>query len=412
MKKHLRNFGPNTLLTLLVWLLLALTCRLDAQTPATIAITPKFSVSNKIATTSSPQTMRKAVLNGKRLYGVNVTDGACAPKDPVAAAKLLSSYGVNWVRLHHIDRGLAEGWWRVDQILAFMDALFAAGIRVSVDGCSKIGETYPGGNDAFKGDLYKNVDAAVSLYKQNVERIKPILQHKACFMLCMVNEGAHMTTPDLAKAFWNRWSVVFRGINPDLLLTDLPDAPASDQYFWQYADVIKGFDVFAGHYYNSDGNADGQGNNIFDGWTWWRILSMADATRKPVFIEEFGSYQSNPFQGGNLAFVHFEAARRNFSTCEFSFASNEEGWAGGGGDRFTICNDPLRRSLFLMGAYVYKNAKAPFVVSWPADTFGNWGTNYSFQGGTVTASEQYCRAGSYIWTWDKARPWVWLVKAF
>jgi hypothetical protein len=372
-------------------------------------ISPAITVNNRITAKGS---IRGYILNGKKLYGVNVTDGACAPRDPSRAASLLASFGVNWVRLHHIDRGLREGWWSVGGILNFMDALYANGIRVSVDGTSKLGEIYPSGQEGFKRDLYAGNRNAEKLYAENLDRIKPLLRHRACFMVCLVNEGAHMTSPSQARRFWQRWSPRFRSVNSDLLISDCPDA-ASEQgeRFQQYRQLAKSYDVVLCHYYNSDGSAQGHGNNIFDGWNWYSVLNFGKGLHKPVMIQEFGSYRSNEHQGSNLAFVHYESIRRNFSTCEFSFASNEDGWHGGGGDPFTICNDPLRLHLLTMGAYLYKNARKPFDVHWSADTEGKWGNEYHFQANGIAGNDQRLKVGSYVWTWDKTRPSAWISRA-
>lgn len=372
-------------------------------------ISPVFPVSNRITAKGS---IRNYILNGKKLYGVNLTDGACAPQNPAAAANLLAAYGINWVRLHHIDRGLREGWWSAQSIVRFMDALYANGIRVSVDGASKIGEIYPSGQEGFKRDLYGGNRNAERLFAENFDRIRPILKHRACFMVCLVNEGAHMTSPSQARKFWQEWSPRFRSVNPDLLISDCPDAAAEQgDRFQQYRQLAKSYDVVLCHYYNSDGSAQGHGSNIFDGWNWYSVLNFGKGLHKPVMIQEFGSYRSNEHQGSNIAFVHYESIRRNFSTCEFSFASNEEGWHGGGGDPFTICNDPLRLHLLTMGAYLYKTAHKPFDVHWSADNEGKWGNEYRFQAKGISGNDQRLKVGAYVWTWDKTRPSAWMKRA-
>src|SRR5690242_4554398 len=77
-----------------------------------------------------------------RFHIATLTDNACTPRDPAATAAMLKSRGYNAVRLHHIDRGLREGWWTAAQITNFMDQLYANGIRVSIDLVSKRGETW------------------------------------------------------------------------------------------------------------------------------------------------------------------------------------------------------------------------------------------------------------------------------
>jgi hypothetical protein len=379
---------------------------------ATANPSPPFTVSNRIATTSSAATMRTAVLNGKILYGVNITDEGNAPIDPVFAATYLSYFGINWVRFHHIDVGLANGWWTIDRLLAFADALYAKGIRFSIDGASKLGELYPSGTDGFRRDLYDGVGAATTLYQANIARITPLLRHKGCFLACLVNEGAHLTTAAKALTFWNTWSPVFRAINPNLLLSDTPDGcDQGEAPDWgaPWRDLASHYDVILCHYYNSDGYATGTGNNIFDGWN-FNHVTQYDGVGKRVFIQEFGSYESNPYEGSNIAFVMMEARRRGYSTCQFSFASNLGGWAGSDNDPFTIVGDPIRFKLLLFGGYLNKNVLAPYTVVWGGDT-GQWSSSYSFTGSNAHANQDYCQVGSYVWTWDKNKPWIWLVKA-
>jgi hypothetical protein len=398
------------LLLLVAFLLPLLTLGQSLSTTAVVGIAPKLSCTslNKFGTTS----IRSAVLSGsRRLYGVNVTDGACAPSDPFTAATLLSSYGFNWVRLHHVDRGLKEGWFTVAQVLAFEDALYAKGIRCSVDGTSKLGEVYsrplPDGSaisglDAFKRDLYDANPVAEALYKENLDRITPILKHKATFMACLVNEGGHLTTPGNALTFWQKWSPEFRKINPDLLLSDTPDGCDQGQapdWGEPWRKLAVNYDLILCHYYNSDGWANGQGNNIFDGWNWGHVTQY-DGLGKRILVQEFGSYKSNPYEGANIAFVLLECLRRGYGSCQFAFATNEAAYRGLSADVFTMTNDPLRLDLALLGAYLVKYGSLGGLASWGGDT-GNWGGAYSYTCPDVVGTESYVLVKGYLWQLDK-----------
>jgi hypothetical protein len=382
-----------------------------AQT-VSVSVAPKFTVSNKIALTSTTKTLVNAILNGKTLSGVNVTDGACAPQNPVAAASLISSYGVNWVRLHHIDRGLAEGWWTVPQILAFEDALYDKGIRVSVDGMSKLGELYSGD---LKKDLYDQNPNAEALYRQNLERIKPILQHKATFMVDMVNEGYHVTTALKALAFFLKWEPYFKGVNPDLLLTDCADADGGNtetakHYGVVIIDFYGGFEDFT--------NLDVKPNWIFEGWNFRGIRDYVKATGKQVMIQEYGSYKVNPHQGANEAFLLTMAAKENWSVNMFAFATNEEGWTGASTDRYAATNDPLQLYILLLQSYLLKNKQGTVVDYWGGDTWDSvannwrWDNRYAVHGTNFVGTENYIKINNYLWTWNQGAPWVWLVKGF
>ncbi len=388
-----------------------------AQQPATAVVTTiaaPFSVSNRVTASTSASTFRQQILDGKRLIGVNVTDSGCAPIDPVAAARLLKSYGINWVRLHHIDRGLREGWWTVPQIIAFMDAGKAEGIRFSVDGASKLGEVYPGD---FKRDLYLAVPAAEALYLENIQKITPILQHSSCFMDCLVNEGASHTTPALAKAFFLKWAPVFRKINPNLLLTDASDAWSLGEHPNPYAEAAGLYDVLTPHDYGGgeDFGPAGGGTWIGEGWIHWKLRLFVARARElamrklPVLVQEFGSYAVNRFYGANEMFLQVMAALEGWSTCLFAFVTNQDGWIGKSVDKYAAVTDQLRLNMLLLASYLSKNAGGLKLDHWDGTT-GQWGPNFRVSGDKVEITQDYARIGSYIFTWNPQMRWVWLVK--
>ncbi len=380
-----------------------------------LKLEPAISVSNRVTASTSARTFRQQILDGRRLIGVNVTDSGCAPLDPVAAARLLKSYGVNWVRLHHIDRGLIEGWWTAPQIIAFMDAGKAEGIRFSVDGASKLGEVYDPARD-FKADLYAGRPEAIALYHANIERIKPILQHPACFMACLVNEPASRATPAQVTAFFRQEAPTFRQINPNLLLTDASDAWAQAEHPSPYAEAASLYDVITIHDYNGgeDFGPNGLGTWIGEGWITWKIrLFVARArelaTKKlPALIQEFGSYSVNKFYGANEMFLQVMAAIEGWSTCQFAFVTNQDGWIGKSVDKYAAVTDQLRLNMLLLGSLLSKESGLK-LDHWDGTT-GNWGPSFRVSGEHVQITQDFARIGSYMFTWNPQARWVWLVK--
>jgi hypothetical protein len=386
----------------------------DSPPAPTISIAPAFTVSNRILTTTSPATFRSQVLNGKRLIGVNVTDSGCAPIDPVAAARLVKSYGVNWVRLHHIDRGLKEGWWTIPQVLAFMDAGHAEGIRFSIDGASKLGELYPGN---FKADFYAGNDAALALYRENLDRITPLLKHPAMFMICHMNEGWAHATAIQAQTSYRRWYPVFKEINPVLLQTDGSDGWSYHEHPSPMALPASEQDVLTPHMYGGgeDFGPNGGGTWIGEGWTLWKLRLFVARSRElagrklPVLIQEFGSYSVNKNYGANEMFLQVMAALEGWSTCMFAFVTNQDGWIGKSVDKYAAVTDQLRLNMLLLGSYLSKNQAGLQLQHWDGTT-GAWGPNFRVSGDKVLLTQDYARIGSYIFSWNPSQRWAWLVR--
>lgn len=374
---------------------------------------PVFSISNKISPSTSPASFRRSVLAGKRLIGVNVTDGACAPDDPVAAAKLLASYGINWVRLHHVDFGILAGWWTVEKVVAFQDALYAVGIRTSLDGFSKLGEKYPGGNDQFKRDLMTDMYTARRLYEQNLERITPLLQHKGCFMFCLANECAWACeTADIAKEFWEWASPKARAINPLLIVTDLPDAYVHGPKF---VPVVALHDLGCLHTYlgTEDFASAAKPNWTSEFWNWNAVRWFRDMVRdlRPdmkFLIQEFGSWSVNPHYAQNLVFLQTMAAVEGMSTCFYCFASNSYEKTE---DKYAAVRDPMLLNMILFGAYLSKNMTGLRIPYWAG--YQNKGeSRFEALGEKAAIHQDRAVINSYIWTWRADAPWVWLVKSF
>ena len=373
-------------------------------------ITPPIACpSIKISTYTSPATFRNQILAGKTLHGASLTDGALNPVDPVAAAMTFASFGFNHARFHHGE------WQDVGQMVYFADQLHLRGVRFSVGLADKLGEKYPSGIEGFKRDLLDQVPEAEDLYVSNIIRMGPLLRHKGCFMCCLSNETAHLKwdgryAPEKAQRFWDKWSPVVRDMNPNLLLTDCPDG--TDQ-FDTFSLVARNYDVCTLHFYNGDGNANGTADYIREGWNWKVVNSYHDWTgRKPLFINEFGSYDSNPNQGRNTTFVLLECLRRRYSATHFSFGSNEGCWSGEGGDKFTICNSPIRRNLALLGAYLNKYGVKDGEAYWNGDRDQRDG-KYRYVCPNVFADENHVKirvssTKTLVWGLDKNQSWQWL----
>ncbi len=371
-------------------------------------ISPRVNCSslNKISPTTSAAYFRSSILNGtRRLHGASLTDGAVNPIDYVTAAIKFTEFGFNHARFHHTE------WQDVGRMEAFANELGNRGCRFSIGLADKLGEKYHGGIDGFKIDLYNQVPEAETLYLQNLERLTPLLRNRFCFLVVLCNEAAHLVTPALARRFWLKWSPIVRAINPNLLLSDCSDPQTDTPGF---AEVAKLYDVATYHYYNSDGNADGQGNNIYEGWNWRIANWYADICGKRMIINEFGSYASNPHQMSNIAFVMLQCLRYGWSCTHFSFASNEEGWMGKGGDKFTIVNDPCRHSLAILGVYLLKYGKSGGKAFWGGDV-NQWSSVYQYAGGNAMGNESYAQVKvsdtkTLIWNFNRDEFWNWLVR--
>lgn len=328
-----------------------------------------------------------------QLNGTNLTDEACFPKDPVATAKMLSALGKNWVRLHHIDYILIANPSRVKEIVAFMDACYNMGILVSIDGQSKQGESTVG-VDAYRLAIYK--DPVKNLFPY-LQTIQPILQHKALFLFCLVNEGAHvlvnsMSGADatkLADTFYTTASAQVRALGFNGFITDLSDG-------WNWADVflpvLKKMDICTIHYYNAPLDT---GNRKFmedswpyDGWNWGNVINVGKASGKPVLIQEWRSIPHNPKRGANAVFFLSEINRNGFAGhASFCLASNADFLAGNftSIDQYASVTDlPGLLSEFLGSIIMAYDTKAGTTYSWGQSP--GWSQVYSYSTSSIKAN--------------------------
>jgi hypothetical protein len=380
-------------------------------------ITPPFTISNKIPVTTSAATFRKQVLAGKRLIGVGITDGALSPQDPDAAAKLVLSHGASIFDMQHLEVGLDDGWLTVEGILAFLDRIFANGGRASMRLFSKLGELSPRGMGGFKSALMDQAEDAESLLEAHIVKIRRILEHPALFLVCLSNECAHLTTPDKAKRFWEKWAPKIRALNPNLLLTDMPDAWDQAEHPSPWADVAALYDVISAHFYGGgeDFGPNGKGTWIGEGWKTWKLRLFVTRARelagvkKPVVIQEFASYNVNPNYVANEIYLQTLAALEGWSTFQFAFATNQDCWDGKGKDVYATVTDPARLKTLLYGAYLLKNQTGLTLDHWDG-TLGKWGPNINVSGSRVSMDQNNARVNSYVWRTDQCPDWARLTK--
>lgn len=373
-----------------------------------------ISVNNKV--TNTPPYIRKRVLTGKPLHGVNLTHTGNIPDDPHKLGADLASHGVNWARLHHLEYLTDE---QIARLPGIMDILYSYGIIFSVDGCSLIGEPTGYGIDGFKQALYNEDSIAMKMYANNLSRNHAIITHPATFMCCLVNEGAHMTTPEKAERFWIRWSQYFRNISPKLLLTDCPDGFTHGHDFWEVAKSL--YDVVSVHYYNDDGAGNGKGNNIYDGWNWRIVFEYMEFVGKKLFLQEFGSYKSNPHQGSNHAFVLAECLRLGISPCWFCYSDGASQYVNPNPDNvFSIVSDELRMRLLTLGGMLTKYGTKGGEVNWGglkmnADNTGwAWDTYYKYECDRALVDQNHAivLGSSYeaVWHWNLNEPISFLLR--
>lgn len=330
-----------------------------------------------------------------RFHVATLTDGACFQNDPVAFATMLKSRGYNAVRLHHCDRLIRENPALVAKGVAFLDALYALGMRASIDLVSKRGETWSTGVDGYKLDLYMNRNSARADLTDYVNLIKPILNHPALWCVCLVNEGATILRNNnsaagaqaYAKAFYDWGSTLVRSLGYKGFLTDLPDGFVDPVTF---GEVAKGFDIVTMHFYG--GHPD-EGNKKFflnswplEGWNIGTAQYYVNIAGRPVYVQEWGCLPFNPKRGANEAFLAAEMFKRGYvAEAQFCFASNLDFAAGKFSkvDWYNLVTDRQRSVSALFAAYV--------------NQYGGADTDYFF-GHYATPQKQ---SSSYRWACAK-----------
>lgn len=379
-------------------------------------IKPKIDCSklNAIPPSLPAKEVKSQVLSGKlRLYGASVTHGGCAPNDPVAAARQFVSFGMNHARFHHTEVADVKG------MVAFADALLARGARFSLSLASMLDEQNKNPASFFR-DLYAvKGSRADQIYLENLQRLHPLLSHPGCFLAVLTNEPCWAIHPEDAERFWLHWSKLLKSKYPNLLFSDCsnPDAPYGGgngrMRPQEFAKVARLYDVGTFHIYVSDAAADGKADNVVEEQHWRRVVEYARAIGKPLIINEFGSYPSNPHQGSNTAFILLECLRRKFSATHYNWCDRPQHDAGGG-NPYAILRDPFRQDLTLLGAHLFKYGGATIEAQWGGDK-GQRTAAYSQKftsgyGDRTKVEVNISKTKKITWGLDKTKPSQWLVQ--
>lgn len=288
-----------------------------------------MALSTVLSIFANPTPSGKITTKGKDLYAgetkwyinaTNLSYLACfpSPADRKRIADNLKQRGYNAARLHHVDGILRRGEKTVDELLAFVVELWAAGIRVWIDGKSD----YSGYSklSLFNGQNWAD-------YKAYVKTLTPILQHPACFMFCAVNEGMTEAKNGSAipklPAFYAEMKAFVKAINPDILFTDGGDANIDPPLFVPHMGLL---DIVPCHIYGSHPE---QGFHIDTDWI--KRAEFVNVSRwlssllpnTPVFFQERRCMPFDPNRGINEAF--FASVVRSKYFCgqtSFQYGSN------------------------------------------------------------------------------------------
>jgi hypothetical protein len=376
---------------------------------------PEFTISNRVTSSTSPSTFRSQILNGKTLTGVVVTDWGCAPEDPYAAALQLKARGVNAVDFQHLEHVMRSESGRV-RVLSFANVLRLEGVRFSIGVNDKLGEFYPTGIPGLMRDVYAKVPAAVSLWKANLELLRPLWTHPACWKLTLNNEGAQYTTPALAGELFDAVTPAIRKENPNILLTDCADAwSLPNPRSWD--PTIAKYDVHECNFYGPQedfNHPTGGPNWIAEPWAFRTMLWARDAVRDrkkmPFIVGEFGSYRINKDQARNEMFLLVQAQIEGWSTFQFAYATNEAGWRGNSTDRYTMTSDPVRMNTLLFGSYLKKNALGLKVDYW---NYATPSSRFEASGDRVSINQDFARVSSNLWNLNPSVPaWARLTRTY
>lgn len=376
-------------------------------------ITPRIDLSklNAIPAPQTAKSLRASILRGtRRMYGSSVTHGGCAPYDPDMAAAQFVRFGQNHARLHHLEAVKDKD---LPRVLAFMDALYKRGARCSVSITSLVAKEQARYAGDFYADLYSGNESAEKVYAANLERVRPLLIHPGCFMASLCNEPTSRISPDMAQTFWQKWSPTIRKINPDIILTDGgdPDAWYHGQAYTSrtadFAQVAQNYDVGTAHMYGDDPAASGKGSWVEQPDYWRRILEFRAASGRPLFVNELGSYATNPNQGSNLAFAMLEAMRLGASVTHYNWCDRAE-HDDKGNNAYAVLRDPKRLILMLLGAYLCKYGEKDALAVWQGKGYGcQWSKGF---GDRERVEIQVSKTKRLIFGLDKDEPWL-LVRA-
>jgi hypothetical protein len=406
-----------------LWALCCLAvCGLSQATGTKALTPPPFTVSNRITSTTTIPTLVNQIKAGtRRMIGAVVTDDGCDPEDPEAAAAWCESLGLNSIDFQHVEIARRRGWITIPGVVRFADRLKAHGIFFSVGLADKLGEDYVNGTRAgvraFGEDLFRGVEKAEELYRENIQAMLPLLQHPGCFKVNLANEPRDFCTPELAIAFHNKWIPVIRKINPNLQITNLADAWQDPNNPARWDAAVAQLDAQEMNFYGTQedfNHPSGGPNWIVEAWGYRTLLWARDRLRglkpgMPVYIGEYGSYDVNPAQGSNEMFLTVQAATERWHTSMFALVTNRAGWVGKSVDKYAAVTSKLRMNLLLFAAYLNKNLTGLKVAFWD---FVNVGPRFYAIGDKCEITERVARVNNYIWTWDRGMQPVWLVRGF
>lgn len=362
---------------------------------------------NPISPSFSKATVANRLLSGQLvLHGVSVTHGGCAPADPVFAAEQIASFGINHVRLHHV-LGID-----VMAMRRFADELHARGIRFSLSLASQVDQW--GKPDDFFPALYSCKDpASTKVWRDEVCRLAPLLNHPACMFAVLTNEPCNRIQPADADRFWNFHIAELRASFPGVLFTDCsnPDAWFHEEKYTSrtvgFGQVARQYDLAGAHMYGDDPRATGTGSYIEQPDYWKRILEFGQTAGRPMIINEFGSYASNPHQGSNTAFVMLEARSRGWSVTHYNWCDRPDHDAGGG-NAFAILRDPFRQYLTVLGAHLCKYG-SPAESEWAGKKYAAaWSKGY---GDRTRVEIQTSPTKRLVFGLEKTQRWQWLLRA-
>lgn len=286
-----------------------------------------MSVNAALSILANPSPAGKITARGKDLYAgetkwyinaTNLSYLACFPSDPKKVADMLRNRGYNAVRLHHVDGIMRRGEKTVQELLAFVNELWALGIRVWIDGYSD-----------FKGYSKLSLYNAQNWpdFKSYITKLAPILQHPACFMFCAINEGMTEVKNGSAvtklAAFYSHFKDFVKAINTDILFSDGGDANIDPPLFAPHMGLL---DIVPCHMYGVHPESGFYFPTIWHkrpeyiGVSRW-LSSLLPNT--PVYFQEVSCFPHDEFRGLNMAF-HASVTRSKWfcGRTSFQFGSN------------------------------------------------------------------------------------------
>jgi hypothetical protein len=301
-------------------------------------------------------------IDGKPIYlhGTNISYLACWPEDPAKAADYLARHGYNWIRLHHVDDLIRRGEKTVDGLVKFIEALYARGIRVSIDGISQYG-------GYSKLSLYQGQNRAD--YAAYVRRLQPVLALPATWMFCLINEGytelKNSSSVSRAPELYTWGKDLVQGLGFRGQVGDGGDQNIDPPLF---KNVALQQDIVLNHIYG----VHPQGgrymvrswaeNGDYAGVSFW----LKNLSGRPMVFQEVGCLPFASDRGVNEVFIASEARKKSSGICYFQEMSNIAQWrvALGTGtvpviDDTATVTDYVRMVARLAGALIAKYGGGP-----------------------------------------------------